>query len=168
MDTRLDDLADNIPLALSGLAIVLFLVVLGLINIHFGDIEIGLIDLPLMGIFLWPRMAAPLFSLFFVFCAGLFQDVVNAQPLGMSAFIFVVVFTFFRCRQVSPFWNVWRQFFVVILCVVIFVLFFSVLMRIPFELESLLIRIGVILFLFPIYFFIWKFSRRLLRSGEDI
>jgi len=171
MDMRLDDLADSIPLAISGFVSVLLLTAFGLINIHIGEYRLALSGLPLMGIFLWPRMAAPLLSLFFVFCAGLFQDVVNAQPFGMSAFLFVVIYTFFRCRfnrKSISFLNIWRQFFILVICVVAIIVFFSFLTRIPFGSQNALITIGMTLIVFPLYFGFWKFCRKLFLNREEI
>jgi len=171
MDARFDGLANNIPQAFYGFLITLVLILIGLLNIHITPYNIMLSWLPLMSIYLWPRFAAPLWSLGLVFLAGLIQDSLNAQPLGLSSLIFILTFTFFRSqvsRKTMTVWKMWQKYIYIVIAIGMGLAVLNLLQGDDIIMEAIALNLLVTVILFPVYFAIWRFLRNLFFVIEDI
>jgi len=171
MDVRFNDLADSLPQAFYGFVILLSLMILGLINVRLGPLNIMFLWLPLFGLFLWPRHAAPLLSLVLVFIAGLIQDILNAQPLGFSALIFVFTFTIFRNRlprKDMKTLNVWKNYGQLTLGVSLGLVILNGLIQNTVVMYSTVLHVLITIVIFPVYMAIWQFMRRLIIAVDDL
>jgi len=103
-------------LALNGIIVTLFWSVLSLINMSIFGKNVSLMVLPLMSIFLWPRLANPLWSIMGIFLIGIMLDLMTGSILGVRfsslwlnfslaiavlAFILVLIGFFLLDRKVS-------------------------------------------------------------------
>lgn len=96
MNMQAESYADSFSHAFFGFLITVALILFGLMTLRFPGVTLSFIWVPLMGVYLWPRFATPLASVFFVFAAGLIQDILNGQPAGFSSVMFLMIFVIFR------------------------------------------------------------------------
>jgi len=78
-----------------GVLLLLVLTAVSVLNVDILGRSISFIFLPLMAIFLWPRIDKPIASIIFILVFGLLLDILSAGPLGLWALIFLSVFTLF-------------------------------------------------------------------------
>jgi len=86
-------------LALNGIIVTSFWSVLSLINMSIFGKNVSLMILPLMSIFLWPRLANPLWSIMGIFLIGIMLDLMTGSILGVRSFLFLSFFAMFRPDQ---------------------------------------------------------------------
>jgi len=82
--------------AWKGVLLLLFLTALSVLNVDIFGRNVSLLFLPLMAVFLWPRIGTPIVSIVFILLFGLLLDILSAGPLGLWALIFLSVFALFR------------------------------------------------------------------------
>ncbi len=78
-----------------GALLLLFLTVLSVLNADILGREVSFIFLPLMAVFLWPRIGTPIASIILILLFGLLLDLLSAGPLGLWSLIFLSVFAIF-------------------------------------------------------------------------
>lgn len=83
-------------LAMSGLLSVLILTILSLTSVNVLSYHISFGFLPLVGVYLWPRLSDPMFSVLGLFVLGVLADLFGETPLGFWAFTYLTHFIVFR------------------------------------------------------------------------
>lgn len=78
-----------------GALLLLFLTALSVLSANILGREVSFIFLPLMAVFLWPRIENPIASIILILLFGLLLDLLSAGPLGLWSLIFLSVFTIF-------------------------------------------------------------------------
>lgn len=153
MNLQAESYADNIPHAVYGFLITLVMIIFGLITLHIFNVTISLIWLPLMSVFLWPRFAAPIVSIFLIFIAGLFQDILNAQTLGFSSILFLLTYIFLRPQldfDNLGFTTLWTRFGGVIALTIGLILLFK-LFGASVSISHFPMQVLLTLLLFPVF-----------------
>jgi len=79
-----------------GVLLLLVLTVLSVLSIDIFGRNVSFLFLPLMAVFLWPRVGTPIASIVFILLFGLLLDILSAGPLGLWALIFLSVFALFQ------------------------------------------------------------------------
>ncbi|HFB54907.1 MAG TPA: hypothetical protein ENJ46_03200 [Hellea balneolensis] len=82
----------SISFAFQGLLAGIVLVFFSLANLDIGIFNVGFIFIPVAAILFWPMGASYTWSLLCVFLLGLFYDMASAQPLGIWAISYLVLF----------------------------------------------------------------------------
>jgi hypothetical protein len=82
----------SITFAFQGLLSGIVLVFFSLANLDLGVFNVGFIFIPVAAILFWPTGASYTWSLLCVFLLGLFHDMASAQPLGIWAVSYLVLF----------------------------------------------------------------------------
>lgn len=162
MNLQAETYADNIPHALFGFIITLALIIFGLINLRFFGVSISLIWLPLMGVFLWPRFAAPVISVILIFIAGILQDILNAQSTGFSSILFLLVYVFLRPRldfEDLGLATLWTRFGGVVALTIGLILLFKVFGN-SVSISNFPLQVLVTLLTFPIFLSLRTILRR--------
>lgn len=101
-----------------GVLLLLLLTTLSVLSMDILGRKVSFIFLPLMGVFLWPRIERPIASIIFILLFGLLLDLVSAGPLGLWSLVFLTVFAIVAPdRRVAPqtFISAFRLWFVVLL-----------------------------------------------------
>jgi len=78
------------------ITLLLFLTILGALNLNILGYSISLVCVPLIGICLWPRSTHPVFSIFAIFLCGLLMDFLTMDALGLRSIVYLSVFVIFR------------------------------------------------------------------------
>lgn len=78
-----------------GVLLLLALTVLSVLTIDIFGRKISFMFLPLMAVFLWPRLESPIASIVYILLFGLLLDMLSAGPLGLWPLIFLSVFALF-------------------------------------------------------------------------
>jgi len=76
--------------------LMLFLTVLGALNINILGHSISLVFVPLIGICLWPRSTHPVFSIIGIFLFGLLMDFLAMEAMGLRTIVYLSIFAIFR------------------------------------------------------------------------
>jgi len=76
--------------------LMLFLTILGAINLNIFGYSVSLVFAPLIGICLWPRSTHPILSVIGIFLFGLLMDFLTMEVMGLHAIIYLSVFAIFR------------------------------------------------------------------------
>jgi len=82
--------------AWQGIAMMICLVILAVLQFNILGTTISLLFLPVIGICLWPRGASALVSIIALFVFGLLLDFLSEGPLGLWSMIYLALFTLFR------------------------------------------------------------------------
>lgn len=75
-----------------GIALLILLVFLSVLNINVAGQTISFVFLPLVAVCLWPRTDKVIVSIIAIFLLGLLLDLLSAGPLGLWTLIFLAVF----------------------------------------------------------------------------
>lgn len=153
MNLQAESYADNTLHAVFGFLITIILSIVGLLSFHISKVDISLIWLPLMGVYLWPRFAAPIISVVLIFIAGLLHDILNAQSLGFTSILFLLVYIFLRPRlsfENSGRSSLWLRFGAVIGLTIFLILLFKLLGS-NISISNFPMQILVTLLLFPVF-----------------
>jgi len=79
-----------------GSLLLLSLTLLSVLSVNIMGRSISFIFLPLIAIFLWPRLDNPIASIVLILLFGLLLDTISAGPLGLWPLVFLTIFTLFR------------------------------------------------------------------------
>lgn len=82
--------------ARKGVLFLLLLMVLSVLSVNIAGRQISFIFLPLIAVYLWPRISSPIISIIFILLFGFVLDILSAGPLGLWSLIFLSVFTLIR------------------------------------------------------------------------
>jgi hypothetical protein len=100
-----------------GVFFLLSLTILSVLSINVFGIHASFLFLPLMAVFLWPRVGNPIGSIIFILLFGLLLDVLSSGPRGLWALIFLTVFTIFgplRRLKHQTFRSAYKMWFLVL------------------------------------------------------
>jgi len=156
-------------LALNGFLVTGLWSVLSLINLSMFGHYISLLALPLLSIFLWPRLADPFWSVAAIFTLGIILDLMTGSILGLRGFLFVVFFVIFRPdrRDTShSFTAIWLGFVVslFVITVIMAIAGFVILSR-PINISDTLFLLITSALLFP---FVYWVTRQFGRISSDV
>jgi len=153
-----------------GVLLLLVLTAFSVLSIDILGRDVSFLFLPLMAVFLWPRIETPIASIVFILLFGLLLDILSAGPLGLWALIFLSVFTLFRphkrlrSRTFTSAFQAWLVVLIFALVAVYFLGWFAMSRR-P-ELWSLLYQAAVAVILFPIVYGVHHLGRNLLSDPD--
>ena len=82
---------------------LLILTVLSVLSVTVFGRTVNFVFLPVMAIFLWPRVENSIGSIVIILIFGLLLDIISAGPLGLWPLIFLATFAIFRPhRRMKP------------------------------------------------------------------
>lgn len=82
--------------ALQGFAFTLVLSLIGTLSVKVGNQVFGFAMLPVLGAFLWPRLADPFASVISLFLVGILNDLMGEGVIGLSSVTFIFIFILLR------------------------------------------------------------------------
>ena len=86
-----------------GVLLMLVLTAFSVLSINIFGRTVSFLFVPLIAVYLWPRVETPIASIVFILVFGLLLDLLSAGPLGLWALIFLSVFTLFGShRRLKP------------------------------------------------------------------
>ena len=88
---------------LKGGLFLLILTALSVLSVTVFGRTVNFVFLPVMAIFLWPRVENSIGSIVIIVIFGLLLDIISAGPLGLWSLIFLTIFALFRPhRRLKP------------------------------------------------------------------
>ena len=153
-----------------GVLLLLVLTALSVLNTNILGREVSFIFLPLMAVFLWPRIETPIASIVFILLFGLLLDLLSAGPLGLWSLIFLSVFTLFgphRRVKALTFKSAFYLWFAVLLFALVAAYFLGwFALRSRPEIWPMLYQVGAAIVLFPFVFGLRHIARNLFSDSH--
>ena len=153
-----------------GTLLLLILTTLSVLSVNILGRKVSFVFLPLIAVFLWPRVDTPVVSIIFILLFGLLLDVLSAGPLGLWSLIFLSVLALFRPHKRLRDHNFWSAFLtwlaVLALAVVaVYLLGWFAMGRRP-ETWALFYQAVAAVVLFPIVYGVRHLGRALLSDSD--
>lgn len=106
----LDTISDqrSTRLAVYGVICIFMLSILSLLSVNIFDYHLVFTGLPVIGLFLWPRLADSLVSVIGLFFVGLWMDLIGEAALGYWPFILLFLFAVLRPERREGGKGLWR------------------------------------------------------------
>ena len=153
-----------------GVLLLLVLTALSQLSINIFERNVSFIFLPLIAVFLWPRIGNPIASIIVILLFGLLLDILSAGPLGLWSLIFLSIFAFIRPhRRIKPqsFSEAFRYWFLVLgFAVIAAYLLGWFAMNYRPDIWSLLYQAVAAIVLFPVVYGARHFARNLLSDPD--
>jgi len=86
-----------------GVLFILLLTAFSVLSVNILGRKISFLFLPLIAVFLWPRIGTPIASIIFILLFGFLLDLLSAGPMGLWSLIFLSVFALIGPhRRIKP------------------------------------------------------------------
>jgi len=153
-----------------GVLFLLLLTTLSVLSIDVFDRNVSFLFLPLMAVFLWPRVGTPIASIIFILLFGLLLDILSAGPLGLWSLIFLGVFALFRPhKRLKPqtFEPAYKMWFLVlgVALLAAYLLGWFAMNRQP-DIWPLLYQAAAAIILFPLVYGLRHLAKNLLSDSD--
>lgn len=153
-----------------GTLLLVILTVLSVLSVNIIGRKVSFVFLPLIAIFLWPRIDTPIISIISILLLGFLLDILSAGPLGLWPLIFLSVFTLFRPDKRLKryrFWSAFRKWIAVLTLAVVaaYLLGWFAMGRRP-EIWALIYQAIAAVVLFPVVYGLRHLGRTLLSESD--
>jgi len=153
-----------------GSLLLLTLILFSGLSVNIMGRTVSFIVLPLIAIFLWPRLDNPIASIVLILLFGLLLDIISAGPLGLWPLVFLTIFTLFRPHlrlkrhQFGPSFGQWFGALTLSVVLAFFLGWFALEQR-P-DITALLMNAAAAIIAFPLVYGLRHVGAQLLTDAD--